>query len=226
MLLARGCGKWLRPSVYRTVSVDVPETIQQQGLNLLNCEQPSAAAYAQLAADLSIVQSEAISLLMSGSVKVLDNVLAVCVEDPGLWQTDFDGSLSYQSLCDPHRLAEQSGLSVIDALPARDLAVGGSGLSLDSLANWLWFADRDPKVSTRGRMLVQIDEFLRATYLPPSDGLDSDLPLIQSTISPGLSLMQQLIDRVSPKKRSGQNDDGVSQNDFEGRTCRTRQSVR
>ena len=199
LVLTRGCGKWMRPNIYRTASVPIPGALRKNCLQFLHGDRHDAESLTAIAADLSTVQVQAVNLLLSGSLKVLDNVLMVCVEDPGLWLTDFDGKSQYHSLCDPERLAEQTGLSVIDALPARDLIVGGKGFPLTPLPNWILFADRDEKIATRSRLLVQIDDWLELTYLPPSDGLDAELPAIRYLARPGLRLINGLLKLIGGK---------------------------
>ena len=71
------------------------------------------------------VTLELIRPLVANSHRHHDDVLAIGF-DVGLWRTDPTGRTTHTSLCDAARLAEISGLTVIDDLPARDLGAGRS----------------------------------------------------------------------------------------------------
>jgi len=60
-------------------------------------------------------------------------------------------------------LAERSGLNVIDAFPARDLAQEGHGRPLLPIPHWILLHD-----SQKTRVLVTLGRTTRLTYLPGS----------------------------------------------------------
>ncbi len=94
----------------------------------------------------------------------------------------------YYGLCDSSRLAELTGITVVDNFPARELTVGGNGQNLESLPFWLAFADRSPTVSTQTRIVVDTDNEITTYVLPPSDGLDADVPGIEVFKTSGLAI--------------------------------------
>ena len=60
---------------------------------------------------------------------VWQRLSAVALHGPGLWRRA-DGLIGYSGLCDAARLADQTGLNVIDGFPDRDLAQDGRGRPL------------------------------------------------------------------------------------------------
>jgi hypothetical protein len=112
--------------------------------------------------------------------KFVDRILCMAVGDPGLWLQDFDGRRTYLSACDPCKLSELTGVSVVDGFPARDLAAGGNGSELAGLPLWLWLADRPQKAARLSTgLIVQDASEVTAWFLPGSDGLDEVLPDIE-----------------------------------------------
>jgi 1,6-anhydro-N-acetylmuramate kinase len=92
---------------------------------------------------------------------VWDRVSAVAVDDAGLWRRA--GGFQLQiGTCDAARLADLSGMNVIDAFAARDLAQDGRGRPLSPIPHWLLL--RDPQ---KTRVLVEWSKATRLTLLPP-----------------------------------------------------------
>ncbi len=98
---------------------------------------------------------------------VWDRVLAVAVDDPGIWHRAA-GLVGRVGLCDSSRLAELSGLNVIDDFAARDVTLDGAGRPLEPIPNWLLLHD-----AQRTRVLVQLGRRVRHTYLPGSRDPDA-----------------------------------------------------
>jgi len=87
-------------------------------------------------------------------------------------------------MCDPTTIAESTGIAVIDALPQRDLSVGGTGRPLAALPLWMILADRNPKVADQDCVLVDLTKQTPETFwLPASDGLDAEVPSIKWQIA-------------------------------------------
>ena len=63
--------------------------------------------------------------------------------------------------CDAARLAELTGMNIIDAFAARDVASGGLGGPLTALAEWVLL--RDPRTN---RLLLDLGRTARMTWLP------------------------------------------------------------
>jgi GMP synthase-like glutamine amidotransferase len=129
--------------------------------------------------DLATSQVELLNRLRTACGSAAESLLAVCVADPGLWARDFDGKPLYASFCNPEILSALSGVSVIDALPAKDLVAGGHGWPLTPLPCWLVAADRSMPMATHARLLVHVDRDIEVFYLPVSDGLDDEYPPIR-----------------------------------------------
>jgi hypothetical protein len=95
-------------------------------------------------------------------------------------------------LGDPGLLAAHSGITVIDAFPIRDVVAGGTGLGLEALPAWILAADRFRHVAVKKRLLIVIRQSTTAFFLPPSDGLDDQLPDIQLFTAMGTALFQPI----------------------------------
>ena len=141
---------------------------------------PSAFDLQFLLRDLADVQTLVFEHLKQEAGKYVDRVLAISIADPGLWFSDFDDKQLYMPMCDPTTIAESTGITVIDALPKRDLAVGGTGRPLAALPLWVMLADRNPKVADTDCVLVDLTKPRPETFwLPASDGLDAIMPKIK-----------------------------------------------
>ena len=198
LLVALGCGKLIKPTIFRTVEVPIPESLREQYFRLIEDRPNDLSLLLSIQSDLAEVQAEAVKHLTSGSIRALDNVLAIACEDPGHWQSDFDGSIQYSSLCNPAKLSELTGLSVIDAFPLQDIEAGGTGRDLEVLLYWVLFAERQDKISEGRRLLLRMGESNEWVELPPSDGLESEIPPIKFERIKGnaQSVVNQIQERV------------------------------
>lgn len=205
LVVAQGNGRYLRIRHVVESSQPIPKAIREGCLELVSGQSQGCGQLSQVLADLAEPQANLVEQLKCAAGKYVDRVLAVAVCDPGIRSTDFDGRESYVSMCDATRLAELSGVSVIDAFPDRDLAAGGSGNCLESLPYWVLFADRDARVASQSRAVVSVEGRGSGYILPASDGLDSEVPAIQSFETIGLSFLDELVRRCLPasQKLSG-----------------------
>ena len=179
--LCKGYGKWLQHQWSGFRQLSVPVALKQACQRLCSDQDVNLIEFTQVRADLTDVIASAVDNVITMSGKAEDRLLTVGVVDPGLWNQDFDGKPNYVSFCEPERLAELSGLTVIDSFSARDIAGGGQGKPIEPLALWLLFADRSPKVATQDRVVVleSGQDSVSATWLPVSDGLDDEIPNIR-----------------------------------------------
>ncbi len=198
LVVSQGHGKYLRVRHVVAASAPISPVIRQGCLEIIQGQLRDIDQLSQLISDLAEPQAMVIEQLKCQAGKYVDRVLAVAVCDPGIWDQDFDGRVSYTPFCDATRLAELSGVTVIDAFPARDLAVGGSGRRLESLPYWIMFGDRNPRVASQSRLLVSIEDRCRLYLLPASDGLDSEVPQIHLFESLGTGFLTELIQRRFP----------------------------
>jgi anhydro-N-acetylmuramic acid kinase len=207
LIVSVGNGKYLRLQHAAPASVRIPAAISGTIRAFFEEASNDLAQLAPMLADLAEIQSAVVEQIKRAAGKYVDRVMAVAVIDPGLWTEDFDGRRSYTSLCDATRLAELAGVTVIDAFPSRDIAAGGQGCSLDAMPLWLMLADRNAKVASQNRAVLIAQGQSRCYWLPPSDGLDAELPSIQQIDAVGFDFLQQLVERLS---RSG-----LSRSEFE-----------
>jgi anhydro-N-acetylmuramic acid kinase len=119
-------------------------------------------------------------------------VMAVGVDDPGVWEYSRNEPTGYTGLCDPARLAEATGLNVIDAFPARDVAAGGQGGPLTALTQWLLLHD-----SLRSRVLLDLGRSTRLTYLPAARIGRAETRVLSFDVCPGGSLLDSLAQRLT-----------------------------
>lgn len=120
-------------------------------------------------------------------------VTAVGVSEPGLWQQSDDSRPLRLSLFDAARLAEVTGLTVIDDFPSRDLAHGGQGGPVDALAQWMLL--RDP---SECQVLIDLGRTTRMTYLPPYyGGVTTADQVFAMDIGPGMAMLNQLVMRLT-----------------------------
>ena len=191
-----GFGKHLRLQHLVESEMAIPAPICRSLRELSESENVSNAEIAPVLQDLAEIQARLVSKVVRQAGKYVDRVLAVAVVDPGLRNLDFDGRVSYRPLVDATQLAELSGLSVIDAFPARDIAVGGSGSHLEALPLWLLIADRNHRVADHHRLVLPPNGLPLAYYLPASDGLDSELPPIKQIPISGFNYLRELVNRT------------------------------
>ncbi|QEG22853.1 anhydro-N-acetylmuramic acid kinase [Mariniblastus fucicola] len=192
LVVARGHGKSLRVLYCDSLSLPISPALRSACQDLVQDPQ-SVQEYRSCVAELADVQAAVIEQLKLKAGKYVDRILAVSVTDPGVWLNDFDGVVSYMSLCDATRLAEKTGVSVIDAWPDRDMAVGGKGYPLDPLCLWLLQADRDRKIARRANVAIKIGSATNGYLLPPSDGLDAEVPTLRTIRTEGMDLIRGLL---------------------------------
>ena len=150
----------------------------------------SPGAAATLAAQLAEQQATLVCRLLAGKGIAADLPLAIGVYDPGLWDLS-GGSRAHVSLCDAARLAERTGLAVIDAFPARDLAQGGLGGPLLAIP----LAMLVPR-ATYPRVMVDLGRTVKLTYLPPGERLATGR-VLAFDVGPGTGLLDRLTSQLT-----------------------------
>ena len=180
LAVLKGRGKFSRLKYATGASVELSASLQAGCREAYRSTAPNAFDLQFLLRDLADTQTLVIEKLKQEAGKYVDHVLAIGITDPGLWFSDFDDKQLYMPMCDPTTIAETTGITVIDALPKRDLAVGGTGRPLAALPLWVILADRNPKIADTDCVLVDLTKPRPETFwLPASDGLDSLVPEIK-----------------------------------------------
>ncbi|NUQ63775.1 MAG: anhydro-N-acetylmuramic acid kinase [Pirellulales bacterium] len=142
------------------------------------------------------VQAAAVGELLSRANLPAGRVLAVGVLDPSLWSTERGGLRDYWELGDAARLAESTGLNVVDAFAARDLARGGLGGPLTAVPEWLLL-----RSVQRNQVLVDLGRTTRLTWLPAGTGNSSAARIMSFDVGPGTGLLDLLTQRLSGGKQ-------------------------
>lgn len=122
---------------------------------------------------------------------------ALGLVDPGCWRPMPHGSWLFAGLCDGAKLAEATGLPVIDNFPAADLAKGGRGGPINALPYWLLL--RDPR---RDRVVIDLGRTARLAYLPAECRGDPLGQIRASEAGPGTALLDALTVRLSGGQQS------------------------
>ncbi|MEZ6071221.1 MAG: anhydro-N-acetylmuramic acid kinase [Pirellulales bacterium] len=124
------------------------------------------------------------------------DLLVVGVLDPGAWYNVVNGPPRCTPLSDAARLAEASGLNVVDAFPLRDLAVGGQGGPVNALGEASLV-----RSTTTPRVLVDLGRTLKLTYVPPQQHSPHD-ETISFDVGPGTRLLDELAREMTGGKES------------------------
>lgn len=142
--------------------------------------------YHHLVRELASVEEEAIIELIGESRLPKNEILAVGIHDPGVFQRTSNG-LFYQSLCDGPSLAEQTGLNIIDAFPAQDVASHGHGGPVLALPSWIFL-----KSDSKDRILIDLGGTAKITFLPKAEHAFSHQKIQYRDIVPCGSLLDTL----------------------------------
>lgn len=163
-IAAHGVGFEARADVEATASARIsPHTRRLfRELTSRRARHP-AALVSVLAAELADAQAACVHKLAILEPTLRQCTLCVAVDDPGLWREETSNDRSCLSLCDGARLAELTGMNVLDAFAARDLAQGGRGGPLLAAPYWLLLRHAD-----HSRAIVHLDASTRITRLPAS----------------------------------------------------------
>jgi anhydro-N-acetylmuramic acid kinase len=155
----------------------------------------SPGAAATLAARLAEQQATLVRRLLAAAGVAADQPLAIGVHDPGLW--DLSGGLrAYLGLCDAARLAERTGLAIVDAFAARDVVHGGLGGPLLAIP----LAMLAPP-ATVPRVLVDLGRTVRLTYLPPEEPRRATTGCVLAfDVGPGTGILDRLTAQLSDGK--------------------------
>jgi len=152
----------------------------------------SAEALTLFRCELAEIQAAAVHELVARFALAPTRVMAVGVDDPGLWQFSRSGPTGYLGLCDAARLAELTGQNVLDAFPARDLAQGGLGGPITALPHWVLL-----KHPLRSRVLLKLGQTVRMSYLPAAAADKAASRILSFDVGPGTCLLDRLARQLS-----------------------------
>ncbi|MBN1852806.1 MAG: anhydro-N-acetylmuramic acid kinase [Pirellulales bacterium] len=155
----------------------------------------SPGPLASLAAELAEIQAQLIGESCGSAVEKDDSLpypLVVGTHEPGLWHCIDNRPHAQIGLCDAARLAERTGLNVMDAFPARDLAHGGVGGPIEPIAQWLLLHD-----AKRNRILLDLGRTSRMTYLPAGCEGSAAGHVMATDVGPGMALLDDLTSRLT-----------------------------
>jgi len=195
MIGIHGYGSGAPVEIRKTISFDIPREIidsfndlqQQCTANKQTEVKIPAGLSLHVARELASIEEEAIQELISESRLTANDVLAVGVYDPGLRVPTTHG-VFYRGLCDASRLAEKTGMNIVDSFPAQDIAVRGNGGPIFPLPTWIFL-----KSETNNRILLDLGRTARLTYVPCAENAFSHQKIQQIDIIPCGSLLDTLV---------------------------------
>ena len=187
-----GRGLHARPELAAVASAEVPKETAALLRPAIDAPACPAALLAKARAHLAETEAALVGRLLADAGLSADRVLAAGVHDPGFWADAQGDCAGYLGWCDAARVAELTGLNVLDAFPARDLAQGGRGGPLSALPQWLLLRKRDCS-----RVLLDLGRTTRLTYLP-ADSSDRAAAAVRAfEVGPGTALLDLLAHRLS-----------------------------
>ncbi len=156
---------------------------------------PEGLSLPQLSSDMA---DQAVTLVREfASLEAFDGVLAAGVHDPGFWHVSNNVPQARINLCDAARLAESTGLTVIDDFPSRDLASGGRGGPLDAVPKWLLLGHPQ-----HPRLVVDLGRTVHMVYLPARQPAANVRWIAARQVGPGMGLLDALTHRLTEGKQA------------------------
>jgi anhydro-N-acetylmuramic acid kinase len=182
------------PVVGPARSLRVPEELAGQFAQLSAASSCPLGMLTALRTQLTELEGHLVCELLGELALPAAALAAVGVHDPGLWTSAQSSTrpVGYLGLCDPARLAEITGLNVVDAFPCRDLAAGGLGGPLTAIAEWLLLRD-----TRHTRVLLDLGQTARITYLPATSVPNAAARVLAFEVGPGTRLLDALTQRLT-----------------------------
>ncbi|MBN2474259.1 MAG: anhydro-N-acetylmuramic acid kinase [Pirellulales bacterium] len=192
LIAADGHGTDAQARAAGAVTAEIPNKTVALFGSLAGTPGASAGSIALLRAQLAEIEAALMADLLSGLGVAPSRVLAVGVHDPGLWHTARGEPAGYLGLCDAARLAEATGLNVIDAFPARDLAQGGLGGPITAMSQWMLL-----RHAQRGRVVLDLGRTVQISYLPPTLADKAASRILSFEAGPGTAMLDLLAERLT-----------------------------
>lgn len=199
-LVARGNGLHMNLRVGRAVSLDLPPRAAELKTRL---DGPDASAPTDpfvVLMELRSILTEHVAIAAQESAaangRVLSEMLAVGVSEPGKITGTDDGLRGHVDLIDPAQLADLSGLNVVSGFPARDLVSGGRGGPLSPLPLWILF-----RSAHCDRVFLHLGRVTRLVRLPRLTGSLSSVSGLGFRLSHGTFLVDLLVSQLTNGRR-------------------------
>ena len=192
---AAGGERHLLMDVTRTAAAEIPKETTALFHAISTPAASGMVTHGMIAAcrsQLADVQAALVNKLSATLALSSGRVLAVGVHDPGLWDTAHGEPAGYLGLCDASRLAEATGMNVIDAFPARDLALGGQGGPVTAVAEWMLLRSQ-----LRHRVLLDLGRTIRLSCLPAASADRAESKILAFEVGPGTALLDLLARRLT-----------------------------
>ena len=187
-----GRGLDARAELTAAAAAEIPRETASLLRSALDGTSCTAAALANAQAQLAEVEAALVSDLLAEASLPSDRVFAAGIHDPGSWAWTRGELTGYLSWCDAGRVAELTGLNILDAFPSRDLAQGGLGGPLLALPEWMLF-----RQNGRNRALLDLGRTARMTYLPDPKTDRAAARVLSFEVGPGTALLDILAERLS-----------------------------
>ena len=193
-----GAGLEAEARAVSSMSLQLPSSLQKMWPHFDELSSPPRGSVGEvpvMLAELADYQATIVHRLMTETRLGPDQLLAIGVEDPGLWCELQENLRCYLGLCDAARLSEATGISVIDGFPARDVSQNGRGGPLNPLPLWILLRSRDSSAATTW-FIVELKRSIRVSCFLFS-AADSMPRVISFPVEPGLLLLDLLVSRMT-----------------------------
>ena len=131
------------------------------------------------------IQREAVHELLADSNVAQGKIVAIAVNDPGIWLPSEDEQSGYRySVSDGASLAVQTGMNVFSSLFPSDWSQKNCGSSFLTFPYWVLLSNRD-----KARLLIDLGETARWTYIPANQTSDSWSHILHNEVVPCGSLL-------------------------------------
>ncbi|MBI86268.1 MAG: hypothetical protein CMJ81_23985 [Planctomycetaceae bacterium] len=186
-----------------SMSLRLPASLQEAWQHLDGFPSPpgeSAGEVPVMLAELAEYQATMVHRLMTETRLGPDQLMAIGVEDPGLWCEVQKNLRCYLGLCDAASLSEATGISVIDGFPARDVSQNGRGGPLSPLPVWILLRSLDPFTASTW-FVVELKRSIRVSCFLFS-ALDTMPRVISFPVEPGLLLLDLLVSKMTANEQA------------------------
>jgi len=193
-----GAGLEAEARAVSSMSLQLPASLQKTWQHFAELSSPPDGFVGEvpvMLAELAEYQATMVHRLMTETRLGPDQLLAIGVEDPGLWCELQKNHRCYLGLCDAARLSEATGISVIDGFPARDVSQNGRGGPLNPLPLWILLRSIDSS-ATSTWFVVELKRSIRVSCFLFS-AADSLPRVLSFPVEPGLLLLDFLLSKMT-----------------------------